>query len=67
MIKIKTRYNFDDNTFYLDRLKHKDSCRLEFLSLIHELIEELERQEQVGRKDVYKMIKEYDDYCIEEI
>ena len=67
MIKIKTKYDYDENIFYLDKFIYKDSCKLEFLSIIHELIEELERQEKVGKKDIYKMIKDFDSSCIEEI
>lgn len=60
MIKIKTKYDFDGNIFTLDKFEHKNSCTYEFVALISTLIDEIVNQEEMSRKDVYKMVKDFD-------
>lgn len=60
MIKIKTKYNYDENIFTIDKLEHKHSCTAEFLALINKLIDEIiEYDENANEKNIYKEIKEF--------
>ena len=60
MIKIKTKYNYDENIFTIDKLIHKHSCTYEFLALIDTLIDEIiENEEIINEKNIYKILKEF--------
>ena len=56
MIKIKTKWNFEKDTFDLD-YSHKNSCCMEHLALIARLVEEIMNNEGCARKDVFKAIE----------
>ena len=61
MIKIKTKYDYENNIFRLEKLKHNHSCSMEFLALIHKLIDILlENDEDLDKKEVYKILKQMD-------
>lgn len=68
MIKIKTKYDYENNVFKLEKLKHEHSCTYEFVALINVLIDEiLIYDESIDRKQLYKLIKDFKMDNVEEI
>ena len=67
MIKIKTKYDYDTDTFKVD-FKHKDSCTNEFVALICLLIDEIyANDKEMTEKELFKFIKEFKMNNVEEI
>ena len=68
MIKIKTNYDYENDIFSIKQLKYKNSCTTEFLSLIHILMEEiLLCDENMTKKEIYKILRDYDKGDIMEV
>lgn len=65
MIKIKTKYNYEADMLETLKVKYKDSSAIEILSLIHELIKDIQEAENISKEEVYKYIKMQDDDEIE--
>lgn len=60
MIKLQGRLNQEEESFEMEHLEHENSCNAECLSVICSLIDQMEKFGKVNRKQIFKMLKEFD-------
>ena len=61
MIKIKTKYDDENDIFTIVKFDLKNTCRFEMLALIHELEKTLlENDEDLDKKTMNKILKDMD-------
>ena len=59
MIKIKAKYDENEDCFKAIKFKLDNSCNMEVLCVISELIDNMIKHGEVEEKEVFKMMKEF--------
>jgi len=68
MIKIKTKYDYENDVFTISKIKYDDSCRFEILALVHYLMTDLlENDKELSKKEMYEILEEMEKEEIEVI